>query len=173
MKSIVIAVIAGLFFTACSPTRKIPPVNTRVDTKPVVTKPATTGDKPVKPVVTANPNMKMAPITGRWKFESSSEKDFGKMEGQAMPELSFNETDRKVTGTTGCNIFNGFFFTTGELFNFSPLAVKLKKCADVSVEQYITGFFKGVGFYKTEGNKVYLYNKNDRSRYVVFSRLGR
>ncbi|MES2772898.1 MAG: META domain-containing protein [Bacteroidota bacterium] len=173
MKAFLIAITAGVLLTACSSTKNIPPTTTVIDTKPTVVKPPASTEKPTKPTVTANPNAKMTGITGKWKFESSSEKDFGRLDGQALPEISFNETDRKVSGSTGCNIFNGFFFTTGDLFNFSPLAVKTKKCQDLSVEKYITVFFKGVGFYKTDGNKVFLYNRNDRNKYVVFTKLGR
>jgi len=176
MKILLVVAMAGLVFTACGPARKLPATTTVIDTKPkVVEKPVVT-EKPAKPVVSIpnpNPNIKMAGINGRWKFESSSERDLGKPDMKAMPELSFNEADRKVSGTTGCNTFNGFFFTTGELFNFSPLAVKMKRCADVSVEMYITGFYKMVGSYKTDGNKVYLYHKEDKNRYLVFTKIGR
>ena len=163
--------MTGILFAACAPAKKIPPANTKIENRPTVKTPPVK-EKIVKPVVVSNPNAKMAPITGRWKFESSSEKDFS-IDPNAMPELSFNEAELKVSGSTGCNTFNGFFFTTGDQFNFSPLAVKLKRCADASLEKYLTGFYKMVGYYKTDGSKVYLYHKNDRGRYVVFSKLGR
>ncbi|MEO7312972.1 MAG: META domain-containing protein [Chitinophagaceae bacterium] len=175
MKLLSILITAAVFFAGCSTTKKVPQGITVINPGPAKTTPivVNTEKKPTKPVITSNPNMKMTSLTGRWKFESSSEKDFEKADRQTLPELNFNESERRVSGNTGCNIFNGFFFTTGELFNFSPLAVKMKKCPDPSVERYITGFLRNVGFYKTEGDKVYLINKNDRSRYVVFTKSGR
>lgn len=170
MKAFFMVVLVWLTVLACSPTKKIPPVNTVIDTKPKVVTPTVTTDNKVKPVFTPNTTIKMASLSGKWKFESSSEKDFSKTDPRYLPEISFNETDRKVSGNTGCNVFNGFFFTTGELFNFSPLAVNLKKCPDAWVEKYFTSFFKAVGFYKTEGNKVFLYHKNDHDRYLVFTK---
>jgi heat shock protein HslJ len=170
MKAFFTIVMTAILFWACSPTKKIPPVTTTVDTRPKVVTPVVI-EKPVsKPVIASNPGMKMASINGKWRFEWSSEKDFMPMAGKPMPEISFNETDRKVTGFTGCNRFDGFFFTMGEQFNFSPLAVDKKSCTDVTVEKYITTFFRMVGAYKTQGNKVYLIHKNDRSRYIVFTK---
>ncbi len=170
MKAFFTIVMAVILFSACSPTKNIPPVTTTVETRPKVV-PSVVTEKPVsKPIITSNPGMKMSAISGKWRFESSSEKNFTQMTGKPMPEISFNETDRKVTGFTGCNRFDGFFFTMGEQFNFSPLAVDKKSCADAGMEKYITAFLRMVGAYKTEGNKVYLIHKNDRSRYIVFTK---
>ncbi len=170
MKPVFTIVIAAILFSACSPTKKIPPVTTNIDTRPKVVPPVVI-EKPVnKPVIASNPGMKNAAINGKWRFESSSEREFSQMAGKSVPEISFNETDRKVTGFTGCNRFDGFFFTMGEQFNFSSLAVDKKSCADAGIEKYITSFLSMVGAYKTEGNKVYLIHKNDRSRYVVFTK---
>ena len=170
MKQVFTIGITAILFSACSPAKKIPSVTTTVDTRPKVVPPVVTVKPVSKPVIASNSGMKMAAINGKWRFESSSEKDFSQMTGKPMPEISFNETDKKVTGFTGCNRFDGFFFTMGEQFNFSPLAVDKKICTDAGVEKYITTFLSMVGAYKTEGNNVYLIHKNDRSRYVVFTK---
>ena len=169
MKILYLFVIAFVF-SACSGSKKIAPSNNTV-AKPSST---TTDKKPVvseKKAEKVNPNGTAGTVTGKWRFTSASEKDFGQIDDKNLPELSFNEDDRKVTGTTGCNELNGFFFITGNQFSFSPIAVAKKKCVNVAIEDYITNFFKIVGFYKTDKNKLYLFNKNDKDQYLVFSKI--
>lgn len=155
MKYIYIIISFYVLLVGCASTKKTPPP----------TPPKT--DNKVPPPVSSNNNTS---INGRWKFESSSDKKFEQDNVKTLPELSFNDASRKVTGSIGCNSLNGFFFITGKQFNFSPLALTKKTCSNEPIESYLKSFFKNVGFYKTDGNKLYLIDKSDTKRYVVFTK---
>jgi len=171
MRNVYLLLLASVLFSACGGSKKISPTNTSINNKTSNNTAAT--NKPAEPEKKekVNPTGTAGAVAGKWRFESASEKDFDKTDFKVLPELSFNETDRKVTGSTGCNELNGFFFITGNQFNFSPIAVDKKKCIDASLEDYLTNFFKVVGFYKTDKNRLYLFNKNDKDKYLVFSKM--
>jgi len=166
MKKWIIVVAAGFLFTACSSTKKIPATNTTISNKPAEKPEEKKADTEIK----ANPTAKMGSVNGKWRFESASEKSFSGTAAKSLPEITFIEADKKVSGTTGCNNLNGFFFITGNQFSFSPLAVTMKACPDATVETFITAFFKNVGFYKVDGSKLYLYDKTDQNKTVVFAK---
>lgn len=156
MKNIYNIIFLFIFLTACASSKKAPAPT-----------PAPKTDTKEKPVVSST----MPSINGKWVFESSSEKKFEKIDLENLLELNFSEIDRKVTGLIGCNSLSGFFFTTGNQFNFSHLAItKKKSCAVKAVDQYVSTFFKNVGFYKTNGSKLYLIDKLDQEKYIVFTK---
>jgi heat shock protein HslJ len=109
-------------------------------------------------------------LDGKWIFVSSSEKDLGEIAPDLLPELNFNWADKKVTGTTGCNTLSGKFETEKDKMTFGPVITTKKACTDMKVETYITKFLTDAGSYKIDSTKLFLYNKADKEKYVVFRR---
>lgn len=112
----------------------------------------------------------VSPLSGKWIFTASSEMETGNLSEGQLPDLFFPDSARTVSGYTGCNRINGSYEIDGERFLFGPMVSTYKACPDMEMEKFITHFLIRVGFYRIEGDRLYLYDKDDRSRYVVYQR---
>ena len=111
-----------------------------------------------------------AVLSGKWTFVSYSEKDLGRIPESQLPVLLFSDSSRKVSGSSGCNKINGSYEITGEHFTFGPMMSTFKSCPDMEVERFITRFLTKVAWYKMEDNKLYLYDAEDKTSFVIFRR---
>lgn len=111
-------------------------------------------------------------LTGKWLFVSSSEIDLGKIPDSQLPDLLIDDSAKSFSGSAGCNRINGSYEAEAEEFAFGPMLSTFKACPDMQVEKYITRFLPSVGSYKVEDNRLYLYEKNDKSRFIVYRRNG-
>ena len=109
-------------------------------------------------------------LTGKWIYVSSSQTDLGKIPENLLPQLSFDDSSKTVTGSTGCNGMNGSYATEGNQLIFGTMIITKKACQNMEVENYITPFLTNVGSYKIDSGKLYLYNKSDKSKYVIYKR---
>ena len=116
------------------------------------------------------PDPQLSTLTGKWIFVSYSEKDLGRIPESQLPILVFSDSSRKVSGSAGCNRINSSYEITGEHFAFGPMMSTFKACPDMEVERFITRFLPRVVSHKMEDNRLYLYDEEDKSSFVVFRR---
>jgi heat shock protein HslJ len=67
-------------------------------------------------------------LQGRWELTlfTPGGKESAELFGQRRPELEFNTSENKVTGTTGCNQLSGNYTTDGTIFQFGSNMVLTK-----------------------------------------------
>ena len=109
-------------------------------------------------------------LNGKWIFVSSSEVDLGKIPDNQLPDLVMEDSAKVFSGSAGCNKISGSYETEAGEFSFGPMISTFKACPDMQVEKYITHFLPLVGSYKIEENKLYLYDKNDKSKFIIYRR---
>jgi heat shock protein HslJ len=110
-------------------------------------------------------------LNGPWIFSSSSEKQMKPIPENQIPKLIFDEENKTATGFTGCNNFKATYACEDENFAFINLISTQKACDNMQVELFIRPFLTQVGYYKIEQDKLYLVNKSDKNRFVVYTRV--
>lgn len=116
---------------------------------------ACNSSKKLNPVETQKPDMKAYLIDGNWEsnFIMNTPKAFDDLFKKSKPNIQFNTKDGKVTGMSGCNMFNGNFAIDGKNINFSDdMAVTKKMCPDMSGEQLFYETLKKVNNYSVTDN---------------------
>ncbi len=111
-----------------------------------------------------------AGIWGKWLFLSASENELGKIADNQLPDLIFPDSAFTVSGSIGCNKMNGSYEIEGEQFIFGPMVSTYKACPDMSIENFLNRFLPRVGYYRIENDRLYLYDKDDRTRYIIYRR---
>ena len=119
-------------------------------------------------VLNAQKNSMASELTGKWLFVFSSEKDLGKIPEGQQPDLKFEDSTRHISGSSGCNKISGTYDVSGDHLIFGPMISTFRACPDMEVEEYIIHFLTIVGTYKIDDNKLYLYDKDNESNYVVY-----
>jgi heat shock protein HslJ len=74
------------------------------------------------------------------------------------PTLTFNPEGMKVSGTTGCNAYNGTYTTTQDLVSFGLLAMTKKMCSDMTVEDRFTKTLERVATYQIKGDDIIFFD---------------
>ena len=111
-----------------------------------------------------------SPIAGNWKLVSGSSDVFRRTPPDQVPQLNFDVAGR-VTGFTGCNQLTGEYTLDQNQITLGPLIITKKSCENMNVEMMIQQFLPTVGSYKVEKDKLYLYDRTDTKRYLIFSRI--
>jgi copper homeostasis protein (lipoprotein) len=90
----------------------------------------------------------------KWRITSMGEDS---SENLARTQLQF-VSDTRVSGTTGCNRFNGMYQQDGESLSFKPLAMTRRACPGPLMEQEnrISKMFGAVTAIKREGDRLEL-----------------
>ena len=109
-------------------------------------------------------------LQGSWKLVSGSTDVFRRFPLARVPELNFDPAGR-LTGFTGCNQLTGEYTMEKNQISLGPLVITKKSCEDMRVEMMIQQFLPTVGSYKVEKDKLYLYDRTDTKRYLIFSRI--
>ena len=109
-------------------------------------------------------------LEGNWKLVSGSTDVFRRFPLARVPELNFDPAGR-LTGFTGCNQLTGEYTMEKNQISLGPLVITKKSCEDMRVEMMIQQFLPTVGSYKVEKDKLYLYDRTDTKRYLIFSRI--
>lgn len=67
-------------------------------------------------------------LQGRWELTlfAPGDKEFAELFGQRRPELEFNTTEKRVSGTTGCNQLSGNYTVSGSTFQFGSNMILTK-----------------------------------------------
>lgn len=109
-------------------------------------------------------------LKGKWIYASSSQKNLGTIPQNQLPDLVFDDAAKTVSGLMGCNRMNGSYVTEGDQLTFGTMINTNKACEDMQVEQYISSFLINVGWYKIKEDKLYLYDKMDKGKYLIYKR---
>lgn len=174
MRPLFIAACSFAMLIGCASSKKTPAANSNTNDRSKSTevkKDDGSSGKSGKMGAVTDPSIPMGPINGKWRLDHASPKMIQMKEPLSIATvIQFNTEERKVTGTTGCNKVNGFFFTSNELFNFGHLAVDKKACGSARTERALIVFLYNTGRYKVEGSKLYLFHKQDPEQYLVFAK---
>jgi len=67
-------------------------------------------------------------IEGNWELVNfpSGGKEFAELFGQRKPELQFDESNKKVSGTSGCNHISGGYTRDGKMIQFAGNMIMTK-----------------------------------------------
>lgn len=74
--------------------------------------------------------------------------------------INFSFADRKVSGSGGCNRFNGSFTATGKDLSFAPLATTKMMCPDIKFEEAFFAALAKVKNYEIAGKELSLKDGN-------------
>lgn len=80
-------------------------------------------------------------LEGRWVLTlfTPGDKQFAEIFGQRQPELQFQTSDNKVSGSTGCNRFSGSYAAEGTAFRFSPnMALTKMACPNYDENNFLS-----------------------------------
>jgi heat shock protein HslJ len=109
-----------------------------------------------KPPETMTPNKALL-IDGSWEanYIMNTPKPFAELYAKVKPSITFNSTEGKLSGITGCNNFTGSFTLDGNKISIPEnLALTRKMCPDMSGEQAFLDALKKVNSYSvTEQGK--------------------
>ena len=89
----------------------------------------------------------LSELNGNPVQTSNTEKDAG---------INFSYTDMKVSGTGGCNKFNGTFTASGKDMSFGPLASTKMMCSDIKFEDAFFAALSKVKNFEITGNELSL-----------------
>jgi putative lipoprotein len=84
------------------------------------------------------PTNAVADLSGTWQILTVNGINVMKSDaGKVMPSLEFNTANNTVSGTTGCNRFNGKAAITKSSISFGPLATTMMACQNALYERPI------------------------------------
>ena len=113
MKLATVALILGMFFFSCSSNKQNASTMTPDNGKALL-------------------------LDGTWEanYIMNSPKPFAELYPQVKPTITFNSADKRVSGISGCNNFNGGFTVEGNKLSFSEgMALTRKMCPDMAGEE--------------------------------------
>lgn len=100
-------------------------------------------------------------ISGIWYIVSvNAEKVVESKAGKEMPFLDFNVTDKKVSGSTGCNRLTGEIIITNSSIDFGQLAVTRMMCRNAIYETPILQLLRGNLSYKLENGNINIFKES-------------
>ena len=98
------------------------------------------------------------PLAGAWVVTGYNNGQQAVVSPQAGTELTVTFADGTVSGSAGCNTFNGSYTLTGEVLAIGPLATTKKACEETIMTQetqFLTAL-QGATGYRAEGANVTL-----------------
>lgn len=114
-------------------------------------------DSSKKTTQSTTPGMKANLIDGTWEanYIMNTPKPFNELYANVKPTITFNSTDGKISGISGCNNFNGSFKLDGNKISFAEgMALTRKMCPDMAGETTFMETLKKVNSYSvTEQGK--------------------
>jgi heat shock protein HslJ len=121
----------------------------------------TTGASKITSTANKSENMKSNPIDGTWEanYIMNSPKAFDELYPKTKPAISFLSNQNKISGSAGCNNFNGKCTIEGNKLQIGEaLALTRKICPDMAGEQIFLETLKKVNTYSVtdEGNTLNL-----------------
>ncbi|MBK7885647.1 MAG: META domain-containing protein [Chitinophagaceae bacterium] len=109
-------------------------------------------------------------LNAEWKYSYASDKNSPKVAYKDLPTLNFNQSKNTVSGYGSCNELNADYTIANDQLSFSNMEVTTEKCDNVAIEKFVINFLKNVGYYKLESNKLFLYSKSNRSKFIVYAK---
>lgn len=109
-------------------------------------------------------------LNAEWKYSYASDKKSPKVAYKDLPTLNFNQSNNTVSGYGSCNELNAGYTIANDQLTFNNLDITTEKCNNAAIEKFVINFLKNVGYYKLESNKLFLYNKTNRSKFIVYAK---
>lgn len=104
-------------------------------------------------------------LHGKWRVMKIGDKQ----SLAQTPDFLFNVNDKQVSGSAGCNNYQGSIELKANELTFGPMATTRKLCSDMSVEDLFLDTLKKVAYYKVVKSELYLYNANDELLILALS----
>ena len=116
-------------------------------------------------VISKEPASDHGDLNGKWRVMK-----IGEQQSLAQtPDFHFNVSEKKVTGSAGCNNYHGEIELKSNELTFGTMATTRKLCSDMSVENLFLATLKKVAYYKVVKSELYLYNANDELLILALS----
>lgn len=113
--------------------------------------------KPAEKTVVVSPASPIGGSTWKLNYISGPRITFAGLYPNKIPTISFDTTKSVVTGSTGCNTFNGTYTMKGDSLHFKPLATTLMACMDGGKgEQVFLNIIQKVDNFKKEKDTLWL-----------------
>ncbi|MEZ0484207.1 META domain-containing protein [Fibrella aquatica] len=98
------------------------------------------------------------PLTGTWEltYLAAPNADLATLYPDRKPTLTFDATNNRIAGSTGCNSYSGPFSTTGNSFTFPETAVMTRMACPGSGEGTFLTTIKKVNRYALTGDTLTL-----------------
>ncbi len=106
----------------------------------------------------ATANKAQKPLDGTWELSvfPSGEKTFAEIFGQRRPEITFNASQKQVSGTTGCNRFFGPFTLKNNRISFgSNLGLTKMACPEYDENIFVNAMLQADS-YRIDGDQLEL-----------------
>ncbi len=107
-------------------------------------------------------------INDIWVLQSLEGENISKSEfPNEFPRLEFYDSEKRITGFTGCNNLSGTYKTNNNEISFSPLMTTKMFCQGVKENEFLQAM-NGINKYKIENLKLYLYK--DENLKLIFKK---
>jgi heat shock protein HslJ len=115
---------------------------------------------PAKPFITAaNGNVRLEDTT--WNLTRLGPKDVVASENQRQPYIVLDSSNKRVTGSGGCNRLNGTYTLEKQNVHFGPIASTMMACPrGMEVEGTFLRTLDKVHSWKLHGNELELQDEN-------------
>lgn len=80
---------------------------------------------------------------------------------QINPTIQFDESEKRISGNTGCNNYFGNYNPESVKLDFSKMGMTRKMCPDMTVENTFLNNMRVVSYYKIENKELSFYNVDD------------
>ena len=81
--------------------------------------------------------------------------------GQQRIQLHFHDAEKRVSGSSGCNRFNGSYEQAGDALSFGQMMSTMMACADgMALEQEIFGSLGRVAHFSMREDELVLMDEN-------------
>ena len=108
-------------------------------------------------------------LAGSWKLQSINGKSEAENETKKMPTLEFNIAEKRVSGSTGCNRYNGSFTLENNVLSLTPLATTRMACLhNMDMESEFVKTFTGKIDLEREGDLLIM--KKEGRTIIIFAK---
>jgi len=109
-----------------------------------------------------------ADLAGTWKLQSINGKSVSEDDAMQIPTLEFNFAEMRLSGTTGCNRYNGAFTLNKNVLDLTPLVTTRMACPKMEMENEFVKTFTGRIDLDMEGNMLTL--RKDNKTIMMFAK---
>jgi heat shock protein HslJ len=110
------------------------------------------------------------PLTGGWELVifPSEGKEYAEIFGQRKPELQFDELNKKVTGTSGCNHISGGYIHNEKMLQFRDNMIMTKMACPGYDETIFMDALRKVNSYQLSNDQLSL--MHDDTVLMIFAK---
>lgn len=109
-------------------------------------------------------------LSGVWKLQSLNGKSEAETDTKKMPTMELNFAEKRLSGTTGCNRYNGTFTLENDVLTVNPLATTRMACINnMEMEaEFVKTFTGKIDLVKESDNQLIM--KKDGKTIIIFGR---